>query len=138
MIKGQCLCGGISYQYEGEITELAICHCYQCKKAQGTPFVTNAPIELKRFSILAGESLLKEFMASRNKRRVFCANCGSPLFSQRIDNPEMIRLRVGTITEGTIPKPDYHIHYDSKSEWFNQDGSETIYAAEKLVSTNGN
>jgi hypothetical protein len=131
MIKGQCLCGGIQYQYDEEITELAICHCNQCKRAQGTPFVTNAPILWKHFTILTGASLQKAFMASKNKRRVFCSNCGSPLFSQRIDRPDAIRLRVGTVTEGRIPKPDYHIHHDSKAEWFDLDGAETCYASGK-------
>jgi len=131
MIKGQCLCGGIQYQYDAEITELAICHCNQCKRAQGTPFVTNAPILRKHFTILTGAPLQKAFMASKNKRRVFCSNCGSPLFSQRIDRPDEIRLRVGTVTEGRIPKPDYHIHHDSKAAWFDLDGAETCYTSGK-------
>jgi hypothetical protein len=131
MIKGHCLCGGIRYEYDGEITELAICHCNQCKRAQGTPFVTNAPISFARFSVTSGSELIKEFKASENKRRTFCATCGSPLYSQRLDTPETIRLRVGTISEGAIPKPDYHIHYASKSEWFDQDEFQTRYPAEK-------
>ncbi len=131
MIKGQCLCGGIQYEYAEKIAELAICHCNQCKRAQGTPFVTNAPILQKHFTLLAGEHLQKEYMASENKRRVFCLHCGSPLFSQRLDRPEIIRLRVGTISEGTIPKPDYHIHHDSRAAWFELDGSETCYSAAK-------
>ena len=131
MVKGQCLCGGIRYEYDGEITELAICHCQQCKKAQGTPFVTNAPISLSKFALISGHSLLKEFKASENKRRVFCSNCGSPLYSQRIDNPQTIRLRVGSITKGVIPKPDYHIHYGSLSSWFEVDELQPKYDAGK-------
>ena len=132
MIKGHCLCGGIRYEYDGEITELAICHCNQCKRAQGTPFVTNAPIALGRFTVTIGSKLIREFKASENKRRTFCSACGSPLYSQRLDTPETIRLRVGTISEGIIPKPDHHIHYASKSEWFYEDDSQTRYLAEKL------
>jgi len=121
----------MQYQYDGEIAELAICHCNQCKRAQGTPFVTNAPILRKHFTLLTGEHLQKGYMASKNKRRVFCSNCGSPLFSQRIDRPDTIRLRIGTVTEGHIPKPDYHIHYESRAAWFELNGAEACYALGK-------
>lgn len=117
MIKGQCLCSGIVYHYDGEITELALCHCQQCKMAQGTAFGTNAPIESELFRIIKGEQLLSAYFSSRNKKRVFCSCCGSPLYSQRTDIPEIIRLRVGTITEGSIPEPGYQSYYNSKSEW---------------------
>ncbi len=117
MIRGRCLCEGVTYEYDGEIAELVVCHCHQCKRAQGTPFVANAPIDLARFKILAGESLLKSYFSSPNKRRVFCRNCGTPLFSQLTDKDNIIRLRVGTVTEGEIPEPRYQIHCDSKSPW---------------------
>ncbi|KZZ80349.1 aldehyde-activating protein, partial [Oleiphilus sp. HI0132] len=95
MIKGTCLCEEVQYQYDADIQEVAMCHCHQCKKAQGTPFVTNAPIESQYFTITSGADHLKTFMSSPNKKRVFCSNCGSPLYSQRTDMPETIRLRLG-------------------------------------------
>ncbi len=117
MLKGQCLCGCVQYTYHGEITEVAVCHCDQCKRAQGTPFVTNAPIQNNLFELVQGESLLKSYFSSPHKRRVFCSECGSPLFSQRTDMPEVIRLRLGTVREGYIPPPAYQIYCDSKATW---------------------
>lgn len=121
MIKGSCLCEKVKYEYKSEITEVAICHCNQCKRAQGTPFVTNAPINVDNFSFIQGSEFVKEYFSSPNKRRVFCGNCGSPFYSQRTDMPETIRLRLGTVTEGHIPKPDYEIYCESKSAWYSED-----------------
>ena len=118
MIKGSCLCGGVQYEYDGELTELAVCHCEMCKRAQGTPFVTNSPIKSERFRIVTGKDLLKAYFSSEKKQRVFCVNCGSPLYSQRIDIPEVLRLRVGTVTSGKIPPPDYQQYCESVSDWF--------------------
>jgi hypothetical protein len=118
MIKGSCLCGGVQYEYDGELLALVVCHCKMCKRAQGTPFVTNSPIKTDWFHIVTGKELLKAYFSSEKKKRVFCANCGSPLFSQRIDMPEVIRLRVGTVTSGKIPSPDYQQHCESTSDWF--------------------
>lgn len=105
MVKGSCLCEGVQYEYDGELEEVVVCHCNMCKRAQGTPFVTNAPIRLDSFRIVDGEALLKSYFPSAENRRVFCSNCGSPIFSQRVDRPETLRLRVGTVTSGRIPEP---------------------------------
>jgi len=131
MIKGSCLCEEVKYEYNGSINEVAVCHCNQCKRAQGTPFVTNAPIELEKFTFTNGSSLLKTFLSSPNKKRVFCGSCGSPLYSQRTDMPETIRLRLGTVTEGHIPEPNYEIYCESKSTWFSSNSEIPNYEQNK-------
>jgi len=95
MLEGSCLCGGICYQYHGDITEIAMCHCGQCRRGQGTGFVTNSPLKL----------------------RAFCGQCGSPLYSARDDLPEIIRLRLGTVTTPFSCKQRYHIFVESKADW---------------------
>ena len=132
MIKGSCLCEEIQYQFDGSIDEVAVCHCGQCKRAQGTPFATNAPIALKNFTFTRGADFLKTYFSSENKKRVFCSNCGSPLYSQRTDMPDTIRLRLGTVTEGEIPEPNYEIYCESKSNWFNSDGHRPNYEKNKV------
>lgn len=118
MYQGSCLCGGVQYEYHGEISEIAICHCSQCRRAQGTPFVTNAPVSADKFVLISGEHLLKSYFAQPNKRRVFCSECGSPIFSQRVDHPEILRLRVGTLIGDLDARPAYHIYHDSRANWF--------------------
>ena len=59
MIEGGCLCGGVRYQYDGKIGEISICHCAQCRKAQGSAFAAVSPVATARLRILAGAELLK-------------------------------------------------------------------------------
>ncbi|QUM88140.1 GFA family protein [Moritella sp. 36] len=132
MIIGSCLCGRIQYQYDGSIDEVAVCHCNKCKKAQGGPFATNAPIKFKQLTFISGCHLLKTFFSSENKKRVFCSNCGSLLYSQRTDIPETIRLRLGTVTEGYIPEPNYEIFCESKSGWFSAYPERVRYKKNKI------
>ncbi|MEM8497474.1 MAG: GFA family protein [Pseudomonadota bacterium] len=127
MIRGCCLCKHVIYEYSGSIEEVVICHCDQCKQAQGTPFATNAPIDTTMFKFLKGEEMLTTYFSSPNKKRVFCASCGSPIYSQRTDLPEKIRLRLGTVTEGDIPTPNYQIYCTSKSNWFELDDEKPKY-----------
>jgi len=131
MIKGSCLCEEVKYEYSGQIVEVAICHCGQCKRAQGTPFATNAPIDANSFSFTQGSEFVKEYASSSNKIRVFCSNCGSPLYSQRKDMPDVVRLRLGTVTEGDIPEPNYEIYCESKSSWFSANPNRLSYEQNK-------
>jgi len=117
MIKGGCLCGEIQYVYRGTINELVVCHCNQCKRAQGTAFAANAPVDAGLFKITSGESLLQVYYSSPKKQRVFCSRCGSPIYSAHADKPAILRLRVGTITSDIDHTPDYQQYCESKAAW---------------------
>ncbi|MFV1873409.1 MAG: GFA family protein [Oleiphilus sp.] len=131
MIKGNCLCGEVHYEFNGSITEVALCHCDQCKRAQGAPFASNAPVPLANFNLTQGVQSLQTYLSSPNKKRVFCRTCGSPIYSQRTDMPEVIRLRLGTVTQGDIPEISYEIFCESKADWFQQDTKRPCYAQHK-------
>lgn len=118
MLKGSCLCGGVRYEYHGEIRELSMCHCSQCRKAQGSAFVAVSPVESSRFVLVSGAELLKEFRMTPHKARVFCAQCGSPLYSARDDLPGIMRLRLGTVDTPFACGNAYHAFTGSKASWF--------------------
>ncbi len=118
MIKGACLCGGICYEYDGAIDEISMCHCSQCRKAQGSAFVAVCPVDANKFKFIKGTELLKEFRAVENKARVFCSNCGSPIYSARDDLPDIMRLRIGTIETAFQCENRYHAYADSKAPWY--------------------
>lgn len=128
MIEGGCLCGGVRYEYDGEIEEISICHCSQCRKAQGSAFSAVSPIDAAGFRIVSGAGMLKEFRATPGKARVFCANCGSPIYSARDDLPELKRLRLGTVDTAVACGNIYHIHVASKASWLDLDASHPRFA----------
>ena len=117
MIKGGCLCGGVCYEYNAEIQEISMCHCSQCRKAQGCAFVAVCPVDSDKLKFTKGSDLLKEFRAVPNKARVFCSICGSPIYSARDDLPKVKRLRIGTIDTSFECSNKYHIYTDSKAPW---------------------
>lgn len=118
MHTGSCLCGKVRYEYRGEIDEVSMCHCTQCQKAQGSAFAAVAPIRSADFRITQGGEYLKEYRATPNKARVFCAECGSPIYSARDDLPEAKRLRLGTLDTPISPSKRYHAWVLSKAAWF--------------------
>ena len=118
MHTGSCLCGRVQYRYQGEIDEVSRCHCRQCQKAQGTAFVAVAPVRRADFEITGGGEWLREYRASPGKARVFCGECGSPLYSARDDRPEVLRLRLGTLDTPVDPPRQYHAHVASRAPWY--------------------
>lgn len=117
MIVGGCLCNGIRYEYDGKIDEISLCHCSLCRKAQGSAYVAVCPIDATRFRITKGNELLKEYRAVPYKSRVFCSNCGSPIYSARDDLPDVKRLRLGTVETSFRCSNAYHIYVGSKADW---------------------
>ncbi len=117
-LQGSCLCGQVRYQYDGELPHISMCHCQQCQKAQGTAFVAVAPIEADRFQLLSGAEALREYRATPGKARVFCGNCGSPLYSRKDDLPGVLRLRLGTLDTAVTVSRQFHQHVASKAPWF--------------------
>ena len=117
LYTGSCLCGGIRYEIQGEIGEVLYCHCKRCRKANGTAFATNAPIQKADFKIVQGEHLLKKYQSTPTTQRCFCSECGSPIMSIKMDTPEFYRLRIGTLDTKIEQKPSLHIFAAHKAEW---------------------
>ncbi len=128
MIEGSCLCGGVRYEYDGDIGEISICHCSQCRKAQGSAFAPVSPVDSARFRLVSGSELLKEFRSSPGKARVFCSNCGSPIYSALDDRPEVKRLRLGTVETPFVCGDVFHIFYASKAPWLDCDDTHPHFA----------
>jgi len=117
MHRGSCLCGTVRYEIRGELGPIVLCHCRQCRKAQGSAFAANAPVRADEFVIVAGREALAEFESSPGKTRVFCRRCGSPIISRRDALPGVVRLRIGTLDSAIEGRPTAHIHAASKAEW---------------------
>ena len=117
MLKGSCLCGSVAYEIHSELGSIIMCHCSKCRKSNGSAFATNAPVNTKDFMLTRGERFIAEFESSPGVFRVFCRNCGSPLYSRRSTTPEVVRLRIGTLDTAIESKPTAHVFAGSKAEW---------------------
>lgn len=115
---GSCLCGGITFCVEGELESVQVCHCEQCRKAQGGPFAAVIPVAVSGFRLLSGEHLLKAYESSPGKQRMFCSCCGSPVYSRRLALPEVVRVRAGLFNEPLPVKPSWHAYTGSKCNWW--------------------
>ena len=117
MLKGSCLCNAVQYEIRGELGPIVMCHCSRCRKANGSAFASNAPVNTTDFHLLHGKDNIAEYESSPGVFRAFCHQCGSPLYSRRPAMPEVLRLRIGTLDTPIEDKPTAHIFVASKAEW---------------------
>lgn len=115
---GSCLCGGIRFRIQGDLGPIQICHCTQCRKAQGTAIATNVPVNASAFTLEQGADLLSAFEDTPGKHRVFCTVCGSPVFSKRDTLPGVLRIRLGLINEHIDSPLKAHCYVGSKANWW--------------------
>lgn len=118
MFTGSCLCGGITFSIAGQLQPLQLCHCLQCRKANGTAFASVVPITAGNFTLLSGAELLRHFESSPGKERAFCSRCGSPIYSRRTALPDALRIRAGLINQPLPVRPALHQHVASKANWW--------------------
>ncbi|MCH8505002.1 MAG: GFA family protein [Ectothiorhodospiraceae bacterium] len=106
------------FEVDGELEPIQVCHCSQCRKAQGTPIATNMTVDETAFRLLQRDELLSAYEASPGKRRVFCGRCGSPVYSCRDSLPGKLRLRVGLLNEPLPVRPVAHFYVGSGANWW--------------------
>ena len=112
---GACLCGEVRFALR-EVPSAVMCHCSQCRKAQGAAFACNFPINIESFRLISGLGFLKDYRSSANKVRVFCRNCGSPLWSVR-EGSNDIRIRSGLLDNKLLVSPHAHIFAQDCPKW---------------------
>lgn len=117
MIEGSCLCGAVHYKYSGDFGTITVCHCSDCRKAQGSVSVVAAPADATQLRFTRGQELIHEYESSPGKKRAFCSRCGAPLYSRKDDLPGVLRLRMGTVDTPTDAKPVAHIFAANLPPW---------------------
>ena len=84
-LKGECLCGLVSWQLSGPYEFFGMCQCSRCRKATGAAFATNLFVKVDQFKWLSGKDVVNEYVMEPPNTfgNAFCENCGSraPRFS---------------------------------------------------------
>lgn len=126
MYRGSCLCGSVSYEITGELSEFGYCHCSSCRKASGTAHAANAGVAAADFRLEDPSGYIREFESSPGKYRAFCSNCGSPLYARVTSRPGTFRIRLGTLDTPFEKKGRAHMFVSEMASWDMIDGYQEI------------
>ena len=120
LVSGSCGCGEVTYTCDTEPVYVGNCHCRDCQKSSGSPFMTWALFKSKNVSVKSGT--LKATSLTDGIKRSFCENCGSNLFWESNTHPEWIDVTLGSF-DNTKYKPQSENYVPSKMEWIKVDSS---------------
>jgi hypothetical protein len=108
-IEGSCACGKFKYTGSEMPTSMTNCHCQQCQKLAGAPYLTWAAVRRTSLTWNSPPKLLK---FSGIAERTFCPDCGASMTMQYYMQPERLSIAAGTIDRSTtpLPQPAEHIY----------------------------
>jgi hypothetical protein len=115
MHNGECFCGSVTYEIDGDLGRTYYCHCSRCRKLSGSAFSANAVVSPSQFRVTQGVELLAAHTDGNGVKRTFCSRCGSHLHMSQGDQ---MRLRLGTLNTSLGGPLDMHIYAQSKADWF--------------------
>jgi hypothetical protein len=119
-LKGRCACGAIWYELTASPLIVHACHCRDCQRITGGPFVINIWIERKfvERSGAAPKSFRLSGGSGKGHDVFFCGTCGTYLWSRyHIAPGDCLFVRAGTLDEPGAVTPDVHIFTRTKVPW---------------------
>jgi hypothetical protein len=116
---GGCDCGAIRYSAEGEPLFSMNCHCRHCQRETGSAYAAVLAVPSTTFRIVQGKPKHFEVTADsgHTTTRVFCVDCGSPLFGLPGITPDMVTIRVGSLDDPSVFRPAQDIYTASAQPW---------------------
>jgi hypothetical protein len=106
-IEGSCHCGKITYEAQINPEYVIICHCTDCQTISGAPYRANVPVKIDNFKLRGEPKTYVKTAASGNRLVLaFCADCGSALYSAKLEDPLFYNLRLGGVKQRAqlVPK----------------------------------
>jgi hypothetical protein len=123
-LTGGCLCGGVRFRVDAPLVVATYCHCTRCQRRTGTAASAQARIQPGSLTVTHGEELIRSYAPPDGFPKLFCGACGSALWSQSPDDPEIISVRLGAFDgdPGIRPSLRQYVAYAAPWEPIPEDG----------------
>lgn len=116
MIKGNCLCGDIKFQLNGDLPHIYQCHCSLCRKVSGSSSNSAMLVKIDAFQWVCGEERISSFATESGFKSDFCSRCGSPV-PNLLNNATGYWVPAGLLEEPTNVSVAAHVYAGSKAKW---------------------
>ncbi|MDR3402116.1 MAG: GFA family protein [Chthoniobacter sp.] len=120
-LTGGCACGAIRYEITAEPTLMFKCHCRDCQRLTGGPFVAAIYLPRSAFQLTKG-TIRHHFTSSDGggqHQRGFCAECGSRISGgESADGTSTgIGITAGTLDDPSIFRPQMNFWTSDACAW---------------------
>lgn len=114
-LTGGCACGAIRCAVSAEPMAVSHCHCADCRRATGAPFITWMTLPSEGFRLTDGTPAV--FESSPGVERRFCGACGTTLFYGAVAHPEEIDVSAASLDDPEAVTLDDHLWSGAALSW---------------------
>jgi hypothetical protein len=111
---GGCLCGKVRYELLERAYRIADCHCVDCRRSSGAPYVTWGIVKRENFKVTQGE--LKQ-VAHADRLRSFAPCCGTPILFEDFANCPELDVTLASLDDPSGYQPERAIWIEDKLPW---------------------
>lgn len=118
VITGRCLCGAVRYEFTAAPLTTRACWCRFCQYLGAGNATVNACFPSDALKV---DGELRDYPSVADSGNVmhrrFCPQCGTPLFSTAEVRPNLVIVRVGTLDDRELARPEATIWTAAAPSW---------------------
>ena len=112
---GSCLCRTVTYKSKTAALRIFNCHCEDCRKCSGAPYLTNIFVKEATLDIQGNlKSYIHQSESGNKITKKFCEKCGCQMFSFNEGRPGLVRIHAGTVNELEMVEPQGDVWVSKK------------------------
>jgi len=119
-MTGGCACGAVRFKITAAPMGVGVCHCRSCQKGSGGGPNYVALIPKAGFEVTKGEGKVYTTKGDSGADigRVFCPECGSPLWSvSALEIMPFYPVKLGALDDASGLTPGLHLYTDDAPPW---------------------
>ena len=118
-IEGGCACGAVRFRINGPLMGMGVCHCRACQHSTGggPNYVAIAPKGSLEVTKGTARTYHSKADSGADIGRAFCADCGSPLWSEPGADLPIMAVKAGALDDPSGLTPSMHIYTEAAQPW---------------------
>ncbi len=123
--KGSCLCQGTQFYIKGQLDEIVMCHCIQCRKITGH-FMAATRVVRDEYIVMIKQDTLSWYDSSSYAKRGFCNVCGATMFYKNKEK-DGCSISMGVLDDAPKIPIKSHIFCRYKADYYQITDDVSLY-----------
>ncbi|NOK32509.1 GFA family protein [Corallococcus exercitus] len=118
--RASCTCGQLRVECKGDPVRVSMCHCFACQQRTGSVYGVQARFRRADITAIEGRStkFIRKGDESGNSTTFhFCPECGSTVYYESPNDPDLVAITVGTLMDPSFPAPSISVYEERSHAW---------------------
>jgi hypothetical protein len=126
--EAACSCGALRLICQGDPVRVSMCHCLECQRRTGSTFGVQAWFPREQVRLVKGAD--KRYSRQGDSGRIvtfhFCPECGSTVFWEPEQRPDLMAVAVGMFANPDFKGPSLSVWERRQHPWTIAIGNQQI------------